>query len=390
MQDDSSRNTIIFLVCALVLFIIYQMFVLEPAAKRRQAEIKARPEAAQALTPAGGPTLPPSLPPAVSRAAALAASPRVPVATPDLKGSISLKGARIDDLYLTRYRETVDKASLPVELLRPEGAPHAYFAEFGWAGANVPGLPTAATVWTLAQGSTLSPGQPVVLTYANGQGLTFTRRIAPGAAKRSRHAGPQRPDRTWLGRAPSAPAFQRFACGRRVAPGRRALPCHGRRERRPGRDTEHPAQRPKHARRPWCGGKGGGDLRVGQHVLQLPAIARRLRHQPDQPGKPARQPLARAGRTRPGMSLRRRPGLGPLGGGGETLGHALQPAPDQHQQWCEGRIDRSPRRHRPAQPRDDRGEAARQRGEGGWGGHGQVVSITDARVASVVSALPGR
>jgi len=41
----------------------------------------------------------------------------------------------------------------------------------------VPGLPVADTVWTLAQGSTLSPGQPLVLTYANGQGLTFTRRI---------------------------------------------------------------------------------------------------------------------------------------------------------------------------------------------------------------------
>jgi YidC/Oxa1 family membrane protein insertase len=64
-----------------------------------------------------------------------------------------------------------------VELLRPEGAQYAWFADIGWTGANVPGLPGADTVWTLAQGSTLSPGQPIVLTYANGQGLTFNRKI---------------------------------------------------------------------------------------------------------------------------------------------------------------------------------------------------------------------
>jgi YidC/Oxa1 family membrane protein insertase len=113
----------------------------------------------------------------MTRAAALAASPRVPIATPALRGSLSLKGARLDDLFLTQYRDTVDRNSPPVELLRPEGAPHAWFTDIGWTGANVPGLPNADTLWTLAQGSTLAPGQPVVLTYNNGQGLNFTRRV---------------------------------------------------------------------------------------------------------------------------------------------------------------------------------------------------------------------
>ncbi len=181
-MTEDNRNLTIFMVCAAVLFIGYQYFVLAPAAKRHQAEAAAHPAAAQAGQPLapGARPLPPGVivPPAVSRAEAIAASPRVPVATPNLKGSISLKGARIDDLYLSQYRETVEKTSPPVELLRPEGAPHAYFAEFGWTGANVAGLPNAATVWTLTQGSTLAPGRPVILTYVNGQGLTFTRQIA--------------------------------------------------------------------------------------------------------------------------------------------------------------------------------------------------------------------
>jgi YidC/Oxa1 family membrane protein insertase len=176
MQDDSSRNTIIFLVCALALFIVYQMFVLEPAQKRKAAELKAHPPAAAAQLLPGAPAL--NAPPAVTRAAALAASPRVPLAAPALKGSISLRGGRLDDLFLTKYRQTTDKGSPPVEMLRPEGAPFPWFIDFGWVGQNVPALPGATTNWTLAEGTTLAPGAPVTLTYNNGQGLSFTRRIA--------------------------------------------------------------------------------------------------------------------------------------------------------------------------------------------------------------------
>ena len=186
MQDQSNRNTIIFLVCAALMFLLYNQFVLEPAAKRRQADVAA--QAASHPAPAAsvgaavgapGTLAVPAVPvaPAVTRAAALAASPRVPVMTPALKGSISLRGARLDDLFLTQYRQTTNKASPPVELLRPEGAPFAWFVDYGWVGQNVPGLPTPATLWTLAQGATLAPGQPVTLTYANGQGLTFTRKV---------------------------------------------------------------------------------------------------------------------------------------------------------------------------------------------------------------------
>ena len=178
MQDESSRNTIIFLVCAVFLFFIYQHFVLDPAAARRQAEAARMHAAAEATAPGQLPGVPGAAATTpVTRAQALAASPRVRIATPSLTGSIALKGARIDDLYLSQFRETVDKNSPPVELLRPEGAQHAWFAEFGWTGANVPGLPTSETVWTVAQGATLAPGQPLVLTTTNGQGLTFTRKI---------------------------------------------------------------------------------------------------------------------------------------------------------------------------------------------------------------------
>ena len=180
MQDNSNRNTIIFVVSAMVLLLAYQFLVMGPRNKAREAELARNPPAATAQMQAQQLTkAPPTAAEAlVSRQQAAAASPRVRIETPALSGSVSLRGARLDDLYLKQYRETVAEDSPPVELLRPEGAQHAQFAEFGWAGANVAGLPTAATVWTQTAGGTLAPGAPITLQTTNGAGLTFTRVIS--------------------------------------------------------------------------------------------------------------------------------------------------------------------------------------------------------------------
>jgi YidC/Oxa1 family membrane protein insertase len=101
----------------------------------------------------------------------LAETPRVAIETPRLRGSINLKGARIDDLVLLDYKETVAKDSAPIRLLSPAGAQGAYFAGFGWRtdGLNPP---AADAVWT-ASAPVLRPGQPVTLSSANAQGQQF-------------------------------------------------------------------------------------------------------------------------------------------------------------------------------------------------------------------------
>jgi len=174
MQNDS-KNLVVFVVLAMAILFAYQFLVLEPAAKRRQAQQQAQ-AAAEAQAPAR--PAPQQAPVTVPRAQALAESPRAPIRTPSLSGSVALKGGRIDDLFLTRYHETVARNSPPVELLRPAGTIQAYFADFGWTGANLPGLPGEDTDWSLAQGQTLSPGQPLVLAYRSPEGLQFTRTIA--------------------------------------------------------------------------------------------------------------------------------------------------------------------------------------------------------------------
>jgi YidC/Oxa1 family membrane protein insertase len=174
-MTNETRNMIAFAIITILLLFTYQTFVLGPQAKLAQA---ARAKAA-AAAPAASAAAPVALSqPNLSRAAALALSPRVAIDTPYLRGSISLRGARVDDLFLKQYHETVDKSSPQVELLRPEGMARAYFAEQGWVGANLPGMPTPQTLWTETSGGALSPGHPVALTYAAPGGLTFTRQIA--------------------------------------------------------------------------------------------------------------------------------------------------------------------------------------------------------------------
>src|SRR5690606_14458271 len=138
------------------------------------APTPAQPGAAPSHVPAAVPGQP------ATRAAALAASPRIRIETPLLSGSIALKGARIDDLALTKYRETVDPKSPAIVLFAPSGTPEPYYAEFGWVGAGGASvkLPDQNTVWTQQGAGALTPSQPITLTYDNGEGLTFTRTIS--------------------------------------------------------------------------------------------------------------------------------------------------------------------------------------------------------------------
>lgn len=96
-------------------------------------------------------------------------------------GSLSLKGARFDDLSLEDHYKTLAKDE-KVALLTPLGAPRSFYVEQGWlAGRSGVALPDANTVWKLADGSLreiTSGGKPVVLEWDNGEGLLFKRTIA--------------------------------------------------------------------------------------------------------------------------------------------------------------------------------------------------------------------
>ena len=110
------------------------------------------------------------------RAQVLRETPRVAIETPSLRGSINLRGARIDDLVLTRHTQTIAQDSPPVRLYSPEGTHDAYFAHFGWQGQNVR-VPGQDTVWQ-ASGQRLTPTTPVTLSWNNDAGQRFEIRLS--------------------------------------------------------------------------------------------------------------------------------------------------------------------------------------------------------------------
>ena len=175
MKEDQKNFLIFAVLAAFILFgwpmVMNRFFppAAEPVTKIEGGKTEVLPQ------PSADPTA--DAPAAVrDRTVVIAETPRVRIETPTMRGSINLKGARVDDLVLKKYRETIAKNAPPIRLLSPAGAPGAYFASFGWrdGGLNPPGKDT---VWQ-ASSNLLAPGRPVTLTAANDQGQQFRIQLA--------------------------------------------------------------------------------------------------------------------------------------------------------------------------------------------------------------------
>jgi YidC/Oxa1 family membrane protein insertase len=189
-MNSDNRNVILAVVLSMIVLFGWQFFIAGPQLEQaqRQAEIRAAQQAEaeqlampQASAEDGAAAAASGTQIFADRDSALAASNRVEISTLDLEGSINLTGARIDDLELKQYRETVEPDSAIIALLKPAGLPDAYFIEQGWvaaAGASVT-VPDSNTVWTLeGANTTLTADNSVTLRYDNGQGLIFRRTFA--------------------------------------------------------------------------------------------------------------------------------------------------------------------------------------------------------------------
>lgn len=198
MKHDS-KNFILAIALSLGILIAWQTFIAKPQLDRKrqeaaQAEKLRKQNATQQpgqqpgaikvpgqTTPQPGVVTSPGVAGGVlPTALVLAKTPRVTISTAKVDGSINLTGALLDDLNLKDYHETIKKGSPEIKLLAPSGTQHGFFAEQGWqpaAGQNVK-VPNQKTVWSVEGNKTLTETTPVVLTWNNGEGLSFKRTIA--------------------------------------------------------------------------------------------------------------------------------------------------------------------------------------------------------------------
>jgi YidC/Oxa1 family membrane protein insertase len=186
---ENNRNYYIAIVLSVLIVFVWQFFYMGPKMEREQkqqqieqAELaKQKKSEKPAIVDDNGkvPGTNDGAIPVVTREQALGQAKRVEIDTPALTGSINLTGARLDDLRLKKYRETVDKNSPIITLLSPGNTHDGYFVELGYLGGDKTSpMPSADTTWTVTGNAKLTPSTPVTLSYTNPAGVTFVREIA--------------------------------------------------------------------------------------------------------------------------------------------------------------------------------------------------------------------
>jgi len=175
-----NRNVIIAVILSTAILIGWSMYFENPdEAQRKRLEIQGKTETQTNIqkpeTPQTGKILPTK---AISRSDALKESDRVFIENSNLSGSISLRGALIDDIILKNYRETLDKSSKPIVVLSPKKSEDGYFVESGWATTKSDvKVPDNNSVWQIREGKKLTPASPVTLEWNNREGVVFSKKI---------------------------------------------------------------------------------------------------------------------------------------------------------------------------------------------------------------------
>ena len=114
----------------------------------------------------------------LSRADALKENDRIQFENGSVVGSISLKGAAIDDLTFKEYNVELNKNE-KITLLSPRNVEDGYLIESGFVSTNKNiDIPDASTVWEVSGNNKLTNNNPVKLTWSNAQGITFEKHIS--------------------------------------------------------------------------------------------------------------------------------------------------------------------------------------------------------------------
>ena len=114
----------------------------------------------------------------ISRDDALKQSERIQFENDNIIGSISLKGASIDDLTFKNYKVTLDNEQR-VTLLGPRNIKEGYLIDSGFVTSdkNVD-VPNSDTIWSIEGNNKLTDGSPIKLSWSNEQGLKFEKIIS--------------------------------------------------------------------------------------------------------------------------------------------------------------------------------------------------------------------
>ncbi|WP_417466044.1 membrane protein insertase YidC [Kordiimonas sp.] len=179
-----NKNFVLFAVIALAILLGYQHFYAGPkmeAARQYEAQLAEERAIEEALAPkeiAPIDDADSNLATAAETNEPVEDAGSVRIETPELVGSMSLRGARFDDLLLVNHKTSMEADAKDVRLLKPHDRADAYSIRYGWAASsqNPDAVPTANSIWA-ADSDVLTPSSPVTLSWDNGEGLRFLMKV---------------------------------------------------------------------------------------------------------------------------------------------------------------------------------------------------------------------
>ena len=186
-MTPENRNLIMAVALSMIVLLGWQMLVIQPEMEREAAEQKQiateMSNSSIGAQVTGQPVVSavtgtPTVGEGAVTPKSVETAKRIAIEAPLVRGSFSLRGARLDDVILTGYKESLDGDSDNIHFLQKTSSDMPFFVEFGWSSSDANQLmPTADSTWS-ADRELLAPSSPVTLTWKNGQGLTFSRRIS--------------------------------------------------------------------------------------------------------------------------------------------------------------------------------------------------------------------
>ena len=175
-----NKNVLLAVILSTAILIGWSFYFENPEeAQRKRAEMQGKTETQTSIQKPEAPQPSKANPSkSISRNEALKESDRVLIENKNLSGSISLRGALIDDIILKNFRETLDANSKPIVLLSPKKYEQGYFVESGWATTKSDvKVPDNNTLWQIRDCKKLTPNYPITLEWNNKEGLVFLKKI---------------------------------------------------------------------------------------------------------------------------------------------------------------------------------------------------------------------
>ncbi|MFP4313129.1 MAG: membrane protein insertase YidC [Alphaproteobacteria bacterium] len=176
MHPHDIRNIIIFGIVSIILWTLFEVYVLQPKKEAIQKRQQIERLIAEKEAETGQEIIPRTL--VRPRNEVLAEERRITFSNNEITGTINTKGGRIDDLSLDHFYQTLAKEN-KVTLLSPKDTQHPRFVDYGWVAKDkTVKLPDNNTIWQVRGNEQLTLDNPITLVWNNDQGLIFERIIS--------------------------------------------------------------------------------------------------------------------------------------------------------------------------------------------------------------------